>query len=98
MKAIHDMGNFTCHCVPVDQNPDLCTRGRATGKLGEFWLENTAWFTDRSLWPEQPEITESKETSCETLPAKKEKVLLEKEGGATNERKEWVEIFIRKHK
>ena len=43
----------------------------------------------------QPEITESKETSCETLPAKKEKVLLEKEGGATNERKEWVETIIR---
>jgi hypothetical protein len=61
MKAIHDMGNFTCHYVPADQNPDLGTRGIAPRKLGEFWLESPAWLTDRSLWPEQPEITESKE-------------------------------------
>jgi hypothetical protein len=99
MKATHDMGTFPCHYVPADQNPsDLGTRGIAPRKLGEIWLESPAWFTDRSLWPVQPEITESKEASCETLPAKKEKVLLEKEGGATNERKEWVETIIRKHK
>jgi hypothetical protein len=99
VKAIHDLGNFTWHYVPTDQNPsDLGTRGVAPRKLGEFWLKGPAWLTDRSLWPEQPEITETKEASCETLPAKKEKVLLEKEGGATNERKEWVENILRKHK
>ena len=99
VKAIHDLGNFTWHYVPTDQNPsDLGTRGVAPRKLGEFWLKGPAWLTDRSLWPEQPEIMETKEASCETLPAKKEKVLLEKEGGATNERKEWVENILRKHK
>ena len=81
MKAIHHMGNFPCHYVPADQNPcDLGTRGIAPQNLGEFLLESPAWFTDRSLWPEQAEITEYREASCETLPAKKEKVLLEKEG------------------
>ena len=99
VKAIHDLGNFTWHYVPTDQNPsDLGTRGVAPRKLGEFWLKGPAWLTDRSLRPEQPEITETKEASCETLPAKKKKVLLEKEGGATNERKEWVENILRKHK
>ena len=63
-------------------------------------MKGPALLTNRSLWPEQPEITETKEASCETLPAKKEKVLLEKKGGggATNERKEWVETILRKHK
>ncbi|XP_028404074.1 uncharacterized protein LOC114526746 [Dendronephthya gigantea] len=46
----------------------------------------------KSLWPEQPKITETKEASCETLPAKKEK------GKATDKRKQCVKTILRKHK
>lgn len=98
VKAIQDLGDFTWRYVPTDQNPsDLGTRGVAPKKLGDFWLKGPEWLADRSVWPSQPEITETEEASSEALSKKKEKVLLEQDGGVSNNRKEWANTMLRKH-
>ena len=54
------------------------------------------WLGDELAWPKQPEITETKEASVETVQQKEEKLIFEQDHH--NERKEWTESFLSKYK
>ena len=54
------------------------------------------WLGDELAWTKQPEITETKEASVETVQQKEEKLIFEQDHH--NERKEWTESFLSKYK
>ena len=54
------------------------------------------WLGDELAWPKQPEITETKEASVETVQQKEEKLIFEQDHH--NERKEWTESLLSKYK
>ena len=94
---IQESGNFTWHYVPTDQNPsEMGTRGVPPRKLGNFWLMGPRWLGDELAWTKQPEITETKEASVETVQQKEEKLIFEQDHH--NERNEWTESFLSKYK
>ena len=53
--------------VPTHENPsDLGTRGIPPHKIGDLWLKGPK-FLITQVWPEQPDITETADTSAEKL-------------------------------
>ena len=67
------------HYVTTEENPsDKGTRGVAPDRLGRLWFNGPDWLHREDEWPSQPEIRETPEAVCESLP-KKEKQLLAKE-------------------
>ena len=76
VRKIHELTTADWHYVPTAENPsDLATREIVLGKVNELWLKGPPWLTSVADWPEQPEITETKEARTEHIP--KERALLE---------------------
>eukprot|EP00794_Sanderia_malayensis_P010114 gene10114-11147_t len=77
--AIRETNLTKWHYVPTEENPsDKGTRGVAPDRLGRLWFNGPDWLHNEDEWPSQPEIAETPEAVCESLP-KKEKQLLAKE-------------------
>ena len=72
------------------------TRGVPPSKLEDFWFKGPTWLGDESALPKQPEITETKEASVETVQQKEEKLIFEQDHH--NERMEWTESLLSKYK
>ena len=77
--AIRESNLTKWHYVPTEENPsDKGTRGVAPEKLGKLWFQGPDWLQNEDEWPSQPEIAETAQSVCESLP-KKEKQLLAKD-------------------
>ena len=99
VKSVHELGEWTWHHVPTDQNPsDLGTRGVSPSNLKGLWLKGPEWLADESCWPEAPEIIETEQVAEEALPRKKEKLLMEqdKEAGGCPKMTEWASSLVEK--
>lgn len=76
--AIRESSVTKWHYVPTEENPsDKGTRGVAPDRLGRLWFNGPDWLHKEDEWPSQPEITETPEAVCESLP-KKDKQMLAK--------------------
>eukprot|EP00794_Sanderia_malayensis_P001857 gene1857-2095_t len=61
--------------VPTEENPsDKGTRGVAPDTLGRLWFNGPDWLHNEDEWPSQPEIAETPEAVCESLPKKEKQV------------------------
>ena len=77
--AIRESNLTKWHYVPTEENPsDKGTRGVAPERLGRLWFHGPDWLQNKDEWPSQPEIVETPETLCESLP-RREKQLLAKD-------------------
>ena len=100
VKLIKELCDATWHHVPSDLNPsDLGTRGVSPANLGEFWLKGPAWLGDRAEWPQQPNVTATKEALVEavTKPAR-ETMMLEQSGNEAGDKEAWTLSFVKKYK
>ena len=77
--AIRESNLTKWHYVPTEENPsDKGTRGVAPEKLGRLWFHGPDWLHNKDEWPSQPDIVETPDTLCESLP-RKERQLFAKE-------------------
>ena len=66
------------HYVPTEEHPSDKSTRSCSGRLGRLWFHGPDWPHNEDEWPSQPEIVETPETLCESLP-RKEKQLLAKD-------------------
>eukprot|EP00794_Sanderia_malayensis_P017860 gene17860-19641_t len=98
VRAIQDLGKWVWHHVPTKENPsDLGTRGIPPAKLDEFWLKGPDWLINEEFWPNQPEITQTREAVAEIIPKQTEKTLLATANEVNTEQQEWTNGILQKY-
>eukprot|EP00794_Sanderia_malayensis_P020989 gene20989-23041_t len=98
VRAIQDLGKWVWHHVPTKENPsDLGTRGIPPAKLDEFWFKGPNWLINEEFWPNQQEITQTKEAVAEIIPKQTEKTLLATANEVNTEQQEWTNGILQKY-